>query len=74
MSRHPIRRWACFRGGHFEGRRATLRGAMNLVDSPYLPGGALVRNESTGEEWERRRGSWFKTKLKGGAPAPVVPA
>jgi hypothetical protein len=43
------------------GTAATLKRAMNLVDRPYIKGYALVKNEKTGETWERKRGSWSKT-------------
>lgn len=55
---HP---WRCWLGGNHAGRCTTRQAAMNLVDRPYRKGPALVKHESTGETWERRQGSWFKT-------------
>ena len=60
--------WACFmwnkaeRKMRFQGRKTTRRAAIGLVDRPYRSGSATVRNDNTGEMWERRRGSWFLVK------------
>lgn len=52
--------WECWHGGIRQGRRSTVKAAMNLVDRPFVSGNASVRNVETGEEWERRMGSWNK--------------
>lgn len=31
---------------------------MNIVDRPFRAGNAMVRNDHTGETWERRFGTW----------------
>jgi hypothetical protein len=55
-------RWSCWHGSNHQGRRSTRQAAMNLVDKPFISGPARVRHTGTGEEWERRAGSWFKTQ------------
>lgn len=52
--------WVVRLGGSRIGAATTRQAAMNRVDRPWRSGTATVRNETTGEEWERRRGSWFK--------------
>lgn len=52
--------WCVFLGGSRVGSASSRQAAMNRVDRPWRSGLAAVRNERTGEEWERRRGSWFK--------------
>lgn len=54
--------WVTYRGGKALGHSATREAAQNLVERPYWPGNAMVRNARTGETWERRGGSWLKTQ------------
>jgi hypothetical protein len=48
--------------GRCFGHRSTRTAAMHLVDKPYRFGTPIVRDLKTGEQWERRSGSWFKTR------------
>lgn len=60
--------WVCFmwnkadRQMRFVGRRGNRSQAQRLVEKPYRPGFARVRHDNTGEEWERRGGSWICTE------------
>jgi hypothetical protein len=42
------------------GQALSRASAQHLVDTPYRPGLARIFDDATGEEWYRRRGSWFK--------------
>lgn len=54
------------------GSATSRRGAINRVDRPYRPGFAQVINIKTGEAWDRRKGSWFKTLDAGGRRGEAV--
>ena len=62
------KRWLAFFRGGFVGRYGARRTAMNAVDRPLRTryGGALVCHETTGEQWRRVRGSWWRV-VEGGA-------
>ena len=54
-------KWETLSGGiPLIGTSTTRTAAMNRVDRIWRPGSAMVRNPSTGETWERRRGTWIK--------------
>ena len=53
--------WEVFLGGVKVGSAATRKAALNQVERPYRPGLVQLINRKTGEAWERRRGSWFRT-------------
>lgn len=64
--------WAAWLGGVRHGSRTTTRqAAMNRVDRPFRADIAMILNQKTGERWERRGGSWFKTADKWPAKAPA---
>lgn len=52
--------WECRLAGTIKpiGRCTTRQAAMNLADKPWRSGLYVVQNTRTGEEWERRGGSW----------------
>lgn len=52
--------WTCWQGGIKQGSRSTRLAAQRLVEHPWRPGNAMVRNTTTGEEWHRRYGTWVK--------------
>jgi hypothetical protein len=54
--------WICWQHGMKLGAKASRSAAQGLVERPFRSGNAMVRNIHTGEEWERRAGSWFKTR------------
>lgn len=52
--------WECrVAGGRTLGRAASADAAKRLAEHPWAPGLIVVTNIKTGEEWERRFGSWF---------------
>lgn len=58
--------WAAIKDGMSVGTASTRKAAMNLLDrsrcSPDRHGFAIVVRAGTGEMWQRRGGSWFKTR------------
>lgn len=54
--------WVLFQGGQKVGTRSTRSAAQGLIERPFRSGNALLLNIKTGEEWERRHGSWFKNR------------
>lgn len=68
------RRWLLQRlDGRRVGRALTRQAAMNQVDRPYRHGKFVVLHELTRETWERRDGSWIKTR-DGDPTRPAQPA
>lgn len=57
----PAAPWKLFVGGTYWGRYRTRRAAVGAVERPFVGGIVQVRHERTGERWERRGGSWFKS-------------
>jgi hypothetical protein len=63
MSEQPANKepWELYDNGQVYGKRSTREAAMNLVGKPYRSGFFVLVNVNTGEQWERRKGSWIKT-------------
>jgi hypothetical protein len=56
------KRWIVLHEGRFYGRARSLAAAQTLVRRPYrLTGYLRAYHERSGEEWERRRGIWYKS-------------
>jgi hypothetical protein len=58
----PLKWVTYLRQQRLVGSTDTLRQAQRRVERPYVYGHVLVQNETTGEEWERRKGTWIKVK------------
>lgn len=54
------------------GSAASRRAAIKQVERLYRPGFAQVINIKTGEAWDRRKGSWFKSLDAGGRRGEAV--
>lgn len=54
---HP---WVVILAHEYFTRARDRQAAQRTVEHPYRYGHVKIRNERTGETWERRGGAWFK--------------